>query len=101
MPDAEFLGIHLRTWIVGGAILVLVAIAHLALGWWGRRRSRRDENHTLEPGGFAHTRHWIARGLSEAVPPIALMLWEISCTIVPPISGASSTKFPFGRKNPP
>ena len=77
MPDmsSTILGVELRTWVMGGAIVLLVAIAHLALRWWTRRRERRHQDKPLEPGESAKARYWIARGLSDAVPPIAFMLW--------------------------
>ena len=76
MPDmsSTFLGVELQTWVTGGAIVLLVAIAHLALRWWTRRRARTHQD-ALAPGESAKARYWIARGLSDAVPPIAFMLW--------------------------
>jgi small-conductance mechanosensitive channel len=76
MPDmsSTFLGVELQTWFTGGAIVVLVAIAHVALGWWTRRRARTHQD-ALAPGESAKARYWISRGLSDAVPPIAFMLW--------------------------
>jgi small-conductance mechanosensitive channel len=77
MPDlnSTLLGIELRTWLTGGAIIVLVALAHLGLRWWTRRRARRHQGKPSAPGESANARYWIARGLSDAVPPIAFMLW--------------------------
>jgi small-conductance mechanosensitive channel len=77
MPDlsATFLGVDLRTWITGGVIVVLVAIAHAGLRWWTRRRARKQQDGPLAPGESAKARYWIARGLSDAVPPIAFLLW--------------------------
>ena len=66
-----FLGVDLRTWIIGGAIVLLVAIAHVGLRWWARRRERRHQDRPLAPGESATARYWMARGLSNAVPPIA------------------------------
>jgi small-conductance mechanosensitive channel len=73
--SATFLGVEMRTWISGGAIVLLVAIAHVALGWWTRRRKRKDQDRPLVPGDSMHARQWLARGLSDAVPPIAFLLW--------------------------
>src|SRR5688572_405157 len=73
--NATFLSVDVRTWFTGGAIVLLVAIAHVAMGWWTRRRAHRHQDAPLAPGESAKTRSWIARGLSEAVPPIAFMLW--------------------------
>jgi small-conductance mechanosensitive channel len=77
MPDLDsiFFGAGLRTWITGGAIVLLAAIAHAALRWWTRRRERHHRNRPLEAGESRNARYWIARGLSDAVPPIAFMLW--------------------------
>jgi small-conductance mechanosensitive channel len=61
--------------IMGGAIVLLVAAAHLGLGWWSRRRMRKQQQKPLAPGESARARVWIARGLSDAVPPIAFLLW--------------------------
>jgi small-conductance mechanosensitive channel len=73
--STTFLQVELRTWLTGGAIVLLVAIAHLALRWWARRRARKQEGKPLAPGESAKARFWISRGLSDAVPPIAFMLW--------------------------
>lgn len=77
MPDlnSTLLGIELRVWVTCGAIVLLVAIAHLALRWWARWRTRKHQDKPLQPGESAKARYWLARGLSEAVPPIAFMLW--------------------------
>jgi small-conductance mechanosensitive channel len=77
MPDmsSTFLGVELRTWLTGAAIMLLVAIAHLGLRWWTRRRERKQHDAPLAPGESPKARYWIARGLSDAVPPIAFLLW--------------------------
>jgi small-conductance mechanosensitive channel len=77
MPDmsSTFLGVELRTWFTGAAILLLVAIAHVGLRWWTRRRERKQHDQPLAPGESPKARYWIARGLSDAVPPIAFLLW--------------------------
>ena len=73
--ESTFLGVDVRTWITGGAMVLLVAVAHLALRFWTRRRERTHKDRPLAPGESASARQWIARGLSDAVPPIAFLLW--------------------------
>jgi small-conductance mechanosensitive channel len=73
--DEDFLQVDTRIWLTGGAIVLLVAIAHVALRWWTRRRARKQQDGPVAPGESPKARFWIARGLSDAVPPIAFMLW--------------------------
>ena len=73
--NSTFLGVDVNTWMTGGAIVLLVAIAHTGIRWWTRRQARLQRNRPLAPGDSSTTRYWIARGLSNAVPPIAFMLW--------------------------
>ena len=73
--DSHFLGVELRTWVTGGAIVLLVAIAHIGLRWYAARRERKQKEQPLAPGETMKARQWIARGLSDAVPPIAFLLW--------------------------
>jgi small-conductance mechanosensitive channel len=77
MPDlnSTFLNIDLKTWLTVGAIVLLMAIAHVGLRWWARRRARKQHGAALGAGDSATAGYWIARGLSEAVPPIAAILW--------------------------
>jgi small-conductance mechanosensitive channel len=76
MPDlsSTFLGVELQTWIMSGAIVLLVGIAHLVLRWLTRRRARTNRD-AIVPGISARARYWILRGLSDAASPIALLLW--------------------------
>jgi small-conductance mechanosensitive channel len=77
MPDLNsvFLGAELRTWVLGGAIVLLVAIGHLVMSWSARRHERRCREAPAEAGDSVGVRHWIARGLRNAVPPLAFLLW--------------------------
>jgi small-conductance mechanosensitive channel len=77
MPDlsSTFLHVPLSIWLTGGAIVFLVALAHIALRWWARARARAQEKRPLVTGESPKVRTWVARGLSEAVPPIAFLLW--------------------------
>jgi len=62
------LGIRSGTLLASLAIVALVAIAHLGLKWWTRRRTRRATADTS-------TSHWIAATLMQVVAPVALLLW--------------------------
>ena len=73
--NSTFLGVDVDTWAMGGAIVLLVAIAHVGMRWWTRRQARLQRNRPLKPGETSTTYNWIARGLSNAVPPIAFLLW--------------------------
>jgi hypothetical protein len=75
MSETGLPGVEVRTWITGGVIVLLVAFAHVGLRWWTRRRARTHQDRPLAPGESAQARHWLARGLSDAVPPIAFLLW--------------------------
>jgi small-conductance mechanosensitive channel len=68
-------GVETRTWLTGGAIVLLVAIAHVALRAWTHWREWAQRRKPLAVGESPKARHWIARGISDAVPPIAFMLW--------------------------
>ncbi|HET7811750.1 MAG TPA: mechanosensitive ion channel domain-containing protein [Steroidobacteraceae bacterium] len=73
--NSTFLQIELRTWLTAAAIAVLLAVAHFALRGWARRRARRHQDEPLAPGESASVRFWIARGLGDAIPPLAFLLW--------------------------
>src|SRR3954471_6173296 len=73
--NSTILGVDTKTWMTGGAIVLLVALAHLGLRLWARWRAQRHRRKPLTPGETLTARNWIARGLSEAIPPIAFMLW--------------------------
>lgn len=73
--NAVFFGLTLTTWLTGALTVVLVAIAHAALRWWAKRKVRKQAEEPQAPGETPATRYWIARGVSEAVPPLAFLLW--------------------------
>ena len=64
-----------RTWTLVGSIILLVAIAHITMRWWARRRARKQWDRPFVPGESSAERYWTARALSDALPPIAFMLW--------------------------
>jgi small-conductance mechanosensitive channel len=61
-------GIRSGTVLASLAIVALVAIAHLGLKWWSRRRSRRTPQN-------ASTAQWVTTTLMQVVAPVALLLW--------------------------
>jgi small-conductance mechanosensitive channel len=73
--NAIFFGLTLTTWATGALIVVLLAVAHVALRWWARRKLHQQEERPHAPGELAAFRYWIARGVSDAVPPLAFLLW--------------------------
>lgn len=57
-------------------VLVLIALAHVALSWWIRRKTRRDAVATSDDAtGGRSLRRWITRGLRDVLPALALLLW--------------------------
>jgi small-conductance mechanosensitive channel len=75
LTSATFLGLSWITWITGAATLLLVVIAHIALRWWARYRVRTHREQVGLSGETVSMRYWIARGVSEAVAPLAFLLW--------------------------
>lgn len=78
MPDnaTTLLGVSTTAWTMALLVVALIAAAHLGLRQWLRNRTRRDEQALSRSADETPTtRYWIARGLNEAVPPLALLLW--------------------------
>ena len=69
-------GIGASTVTLAALVLVLIALAHLSLRWWIKRKTRQDD----AAGGDAPTsdlrlRRWVTRGLREILPALALLIW--------------------------
>lgn len=64
------------TIVVVVAMLAMIAIAHLSLRWFVRRQAQRrpDPEQPWLPDEF-RVRRWLLRGLSEILPPAALLIW--------------------------
>ncbi|HEU4654607.1 MAG TPA: mechanosensitive ion channel domain-containing protein [Steroidobacteraceae bacterium] len=73
--SATFLGVSTTTWASGLLTVLLLAAVHAVFRAWARRRLRNHEKDPIQPGETRATRYWIARGLSEAVAPLAFLLW--------------------------
>jgi len=57
-------------------VLVLMALAHLSLRWWVKRKARQDDAAVGEtPTSELRLRRWVTRGLREILPALALLLW--------------------------
>ena len=52
-------GLSASTYTLAALVLTLIALAHLSLRWWIRRKVRRDD----------------AWGLTKVLPPLALLIW--------------------------
>jgi len=71
------MGIRANTLVASGLVLVLVAAAHFALGWYTRRRCRAKEQ-TAPPAENEEqrsVRRWITTTALDLVAPVALVLW--------------------------
>lgn len=72
------LGIQMGTLAAAAAILALVGIADAVLRWIVRRKVRRDEVAAADAtASHREVLHWLDRGLTAAVPPLALLIWVV------------------------
>lgn len=64
------------TIVVVVAMLAVIAVAHVSLRWFVRRQQQRrpDPEQPWQPDEF-RVRRWLMRGLSEILPPAALLIW--------------------------
>jgi small-conductance mechanosensitive channel len=68
------LGIRLSTLLLCAGVIATVAVLHVGLRWWSRRRSARMAA-AVEGPGNARLRFWMSRALDACLPPAALVLW--------------------------
>jgi small-conductance mechanosensitive channel len=65
------------------ATLAVIGLVHATLLWWVRRQARRYEagsrGRAVEE---ARWRRWLMRGLTELLPPAALLIWVHGITFV-------------------
>ena len=66
-------GLGASTVTLAALVLTLMALAHISLRWWVRRKSRQDA-HDASAAEIPH-RRWVTRGLREILPPFALLIW--------------------------
>ena len=55
--------------------LASMGVAHLLLRWWIRRTAHQDTALAGTSSDDRRIRRWVARGLSEILPPLALLIW--------------------------
>ena len=74
---AEYIaGVGASTVTLAVLVLVLMALAHLSLRWWIKRRARADDDAAGEtPTSDLSLRRWVTRGLREVLPALALLIW--------------------------
>lgn len=69
-------GIGASTVTLAALVLVLMALAHLSLRWWIKRKARQDDAAVGDaPTSDLHHRRWVTRGLREILPALALLIW--------------------------
>jgi small-conductance mechanosensitive channel len=80
MEPVEQTLLGVRVWTFGASLatLALAGIADALLRWVVRRKVRRNEAAAKEtPASRGGLLQWIDRGLTRAVPPLALLIWVI------------------------
>jgi small-conductance mechanosensitive channel len=56
-------------------VLALIALAHLTLHWWVRRKARLAAAAGDSMSGDMRLRRWVTRGLTEILPALVLLIW--------------------------
>lgn len=74
---AQFIaGLGASTVTLAALVLVLMALAHLSLRWWIKRKARQDDAAVGDaPTSDLRLRRWVTRGLREILPALALLIW--------------------------
>jgi small-conductance mechanosensitive channel len=76
--ESSVFGIRVWTLTAALAALVAVGIAHVVLRWIIRRKVQRDEIRVAETPAYGRRLvYWLDRGLMNAIPPLALLLWTL------------------------
>ena len=70
------LGLNVSPLVLSGLLLGAVALAHIVLRWWARRKAAHPQPaDTPLTADTPLLRRWLFDGLSETVPPLALLIW--------------------------
>lgn len=67
-------GVSASTVTLALVVLIVMALAHVSLRWWVRRRARHDGGQD-EGAADIRFRRWFARGLNATLPALALLIW--------------------------
>ncbi len=69
-------GMAASTVTLAAVVLALMALAHVSMRWWIRRKARQDDAAAgNSPPGDLRLRRWVTRGLREILPPLVLLGW--------------------------
>jgi small-conductance mechanosensitive channel len=97
--NRETFGLRISALLVSGAVLVMVAIAHVALRWWLRRKARFHEREAAEaPGKRRGLLRWLPRALREMVPPLAFIIWISGLRVAVSVLIAEIDRFETARR---
>ena len=74
---AQFIdAIGASTVALAALVLALMAVAHLSLRSWIKRKVRQDDTAVGDsPTSEVRLRRWGTRSLREILPPVALLMW--------------------------
>jgi small-conductance mechanosensitive channel len=72
---STLLGVQTSTWFIGAVLLLLAGVAHAGLRLWAHRRKQARSPDADLAGHSGFARFWIARGIGDAIAPIAFMVW--------------------------
>lgn len=74
---AQFIAaIGASTVTLAALVLGLMALAHLSLRWWIKRKARQDDAAVGDTAtSDLRLRRWVTRGLREILPALALLIW--------------------------
>ena len=62
--------------VLAAVVLTMIAVLHLLVRWWIRRKARMDEAVVGDiPLDDLRLRRWVTRGLTEILPALALLVW--------------------------
>jgi small-conductance mechanosensitive channel len=75
--SAAFASLDRATWITVACLLVALLLAHVILSWFIKYKAAHETNThmPMEGGTQAAIRHWIWRGATRCIRPLAFLIW--------------------------